>query len=917
MFYQLNQLANSISIKTVFLYSFFSLILFLGNTWQTNAQNQGEILIDGTYRDQPLQVFFDSLETKYNLQFFYKQEWLAPHSINKSFRNTPLIQALNNIFLDNELTFRFFQDNGVVIYPEVSGSFSRLDESSQFLIIGNPLNLGRYKRATLRGRVVDGKTDETLVGAIVYHTETQKGTTTDENGEFEMELPTGDHRLQFSFVGLQSSTWKIRLIEDGYEEFRLFEESHAIEEVTVIGKDADLPRSQMSMVQMSSVEIKKLPALMGEVDILKGMTMLPGVQTVGELASGFNVRGGNTDQNLILINGSPVFNSSHLFGFLSLINPDVVENVRLFKGGMPANFGERVASVMEVGFKDGNTEQIRFYGGIGLVNSRVTMDGPFSKNKKLTFVAGGRSSYANWIMKEIPELDFARSVTNFYDVSTKITYKFDKYNRMSLMGYVSNDEFNTSAESVTQYGNILANLDVSNQLTEELFGDLEVAHSQYNYRLTDYAQQNPLESYYLDNRLAYSSAGYTLRWHPNAVHKAIGGFKVINYRVNPGKISPVEDSTLIVSRELPVENSLEAALFVGDEMEISSKFSVSAGLRFSFFKNKTTTMDPVDNSAGDWMFFDDYFPGVPEQREEKKFYAGFEPRLSARYDASTNTVIKWNYQRVRQYMFQLSNNAVVSPAETWKSASPGLKPLISDQIAFGVEKGPGFKGIDFSSEVYFKYLQNLVEYKNGAQLIMNENIEDDLIPARGYSVGIELSARKNTGRLTGSASYVLSRTKQKTIAESEADNFWDGKFYPSLYDKPHDFSLLGTYNISRRWRFTANFVYISGRPVTLPEIKYKYAGETLVYYSDRNKYRMPPYHRLDVSITFDENLRRKRMWKGSWTLSVYNAYGRENPYSVYYRKAGPGAENEFRKYSLYKLSVIGIPVPSLTYNFKF
>lgn len=917
MFYQQNQIAIPISVRQFIFYLLLSLILFVCTIKSATAQEQGEIQINGTFRDQPLQVFFDSLETKYNLRFFYKKEWISPYTISKEFRNTPLIQALNNIFLDNKLTFQFFQDDGVVIFPEVSGSYSRLDESAQLLIIGNPLNLGRYKRATLRGRVVDGKTGETLVGAIVYHTESQKGVTTDENGEFEMELPTGDHRLQFSFVGLQNSAWKIRLIEDGYEEFQLFEESHAIEEVTVIGKEADLPRSQMSMVQMSSVEIKKLPALMGEVDILKGMTMLPGVQTVGELASGFNVRGGNTDQNLILINGSPVFNSSHLFGFLSLINPDVVENVRLFKGGMPAKFGERVASVMEVGFKDGNTEQIRFYGGIGLINSRVTMDGPLNKNKKLTFVAGGRSSYTNWIMKQIPELSFARSVTHFYDVSGKITYKFDKYNRISLMSYVSNDEFNTSAQSVTQYGNLLANLDVSNRFTEELFGDFNLAHSQYNYRLTDYANQNSLEAYFLDNRLVYSSAGYNLRWHPNPVHKVTAGVKAVVYAVNPGKISPVNDTTRIQPRELARENALEAALFFGDEIEINSQFSVAAGLRFSYFNFKNQGTESTQNDWDDLIFFDIYPPGVLEKEKEKNFYAGFEPRLSFRYDANVNTSLKWNYQRMRQYMFQLSNNAVISPAETWKPVNNALKPLISDQIAVGLENDSWLKGIDFSAEVYFKYLQNLVEYKNGAQLIMNENVEDDLIPARGFSYGLELSVQKNLGRLTGSASYVLSRTKQKTIAETEEENFWDGKFYPSLYDKPHDFSILGTYNISRRWRFTANFVFISGRPVTLPEIKYRYAGETLVYYSDRNKYRMPPYHRLDVSLTFDENLRRKRMWKGSWTLSVYNAYGRENPYSIYYRKSDPGTGGDFRRYSLYKLSVIGIPVPSLTYNFTF
>ncbi len=917
MFFHQNQITFLNSIRPLIFYLLLPLVMLFCTIGPAKAQEQGEIDIDGIFREQPLQAFIDSLEKKYNLRFFYKKEWIAAHTISKTFRSTPLIQALNNIFLDNALTFRFFQDNGVVIYPESSGNFSRFDEATQFLIIGNPLNLGRYKSAALRGRVVDGKTDEPLAGAIIYHADTQTGTTTDENGVFEMELPTGDHRLQFSFVGLQNSNRKIRLIEDGYEEFQLFEESHAIEEVTVIGKEADLPRSQMSLVQMSSVEIKKLPALMGEVDILKGMTMLPGVQTVGELASGFNVRGGNTDQNLILINGSPVFNASHLFGFLSLINPDVVENVRLFKGGMPANFGERVASVMEVGFKDGNTEQIRFYGGIGLVNSRVTLDGPLSKNKKLTAVAGGRSSYTNWIMKKIPELDFARSVTHFYDVSGKITYKFDKYNRISLMGYASNDEFNTSAESVTQYGNMLANLEVNNQLTEKLFGDLKMAYSNYSYRLTDYARQNPQESYFLDNRLRYSSAGYTVRWHPNTVHKALGGFKLVNYRVNPGKISPVEDTTRIVSRELPVENAFEAAVFVGDEVQITPQLSVSAGLRWSYFNYRNTGNEPANNETDGFNPFNSFLPGKPEKTEEHGYYSGFEPRLSFRYDASVNTTFKWNYQRVYQYMFQLSNNAVISPAETWKSANSRLKPLISDQFAVGLENGSWLRGIDFSSEVYFKTLQNLVEYKNGAQLIMNENVEDDLIPASGFSYGMELSVRKNLGRLTGSASYVISQTRQKTNAEAGDENFWEGKYYRSLYDKPHDFSLLGTYNISRRWRFTANFVFISGRPVTLPEMKYRYAGETVVYYSDRNKYRMPPYHRLDVSLTFDENLRRKRMWKGSWTLSVYNAYGRENPYSIYYRKSEPGMSSSFRKYSLYKLSVIGIPVPSLTYNFTF
>jgi hypothetical protein len=896
------------------------LILFLMvfvNVNLSTAQNPGEIIMNGSFHERPLKEFFDTLEVKHNLRVFYKQEWITNISISKNFINTPLIQALNNIFVDNELTFRFYQDNGIIIFPEAKAGENRILESAQILIIGNPLNYGRYKTATLRGKVSDGQTGEPLVGAVIYHAQKEKGASTDSDGLFELELPTGDHQIRFSYMGFEESVWNIRIIEDGYEEFGLFEESHAIGEVIVVGKEADLPRSQMSLVQMSSVEIKQLPALMGEVDVLKGITMMAGVQSVGELASGFNVRGGNTDQNLILVNGSPVFNSSHLFGFLSLINPDVIQDVRLFKGGLPAKLGERVASVMEVGFKDGNDEQIRFYGGIGLINSRLTADGPLTENKKMTFIAGVRSSYANWILKEIPELNIARSVTHFYDASGKITYKFNQHNRLSLMGYTSNDEFSTSAQTTTRYGNVLANLRLNSRLSEQLYGDLELAHSEYAYRLTDYANRNPLESYHLDNFLIYTSAGYTVRWHSRSRHKTVAGIKAINYLISPGEISPVEEETSIKSRVLNSEKAMEWAIHAEDEVEILPQFSISAGFRYSFFINRgpatvylyETNQTKLPENMVDSLSFG--------EGEITKTYGGLEPRFSGRYDLNANTSLKFSFQRVRQYMFQLSNNAVISPAETWKPADFHLKPLIGDQVVAGVDNDSWLKGIDLSVETYFKYLQNLIEYRNGARLIMNENVETALIPANGYSWGIELSARKDAGRLTGYASYVFSRTMRKTNSLYDEDNLWDGGYYPSVYDKPHDVSGTINYSISRRWRFSANFIYISGRPVTLPEIKYQFGGETLIWYSERNKYRMPSYHRVDVSLTFDENLRRKRMWKGSWTLSVYNLYGRENPYSVYYRKSVPGIENDYRRYSLYKLSVIGIPVPSLTYNFKF
>ena len=882
-----------------------------------SGQQVSEVLLNESYSERPFTEFADTLRMKYGLQVFYRQEWIDTVRISREFRNTPLYQALHNIFLEKELSFDYLNDNGIIIFPALKGNHVRKFEDSQFLVIGNPVNSGRYKTATLRGKVVDGKSGEPLPGTVISVRQGQKGSSANRDGEFELTLPTGDHLVRFTFVGFEEAHWNIRLIEDGYEVFEMFTETHVINEVTVVGKEAGVARSQLGMVRMNAADIRNLPALMGEADVLKSVSRMPGVQVVGELSSGFNVRGGNTDQNLILVNGSPVFNTSHLFGFLSVLNPDVVQEVRLYKGGLPVRLGERVSSVMQVSLKDGNDEQLRYYGGIGLINSRLTVEGPLTKNRKLSVVAGGRSSYTNWILSRIPDLDLARSVTRFYDLSGKLSWKVNPHNRISLTGYVSDDEFSTSNQTVTRYGNALASLQVNNRLGENINGELEISHSEYAYRLTDYANRNPLNAYYLDNHMTYSSGGYSARWNFHHRHNLGAGVKAIRYAVNPGTVSPVGQESNIVYKRLRGEKALEWAAFIDDEINITENLTVSAGVRYSRFLNQGPALI---------FLYDEEKPAAPEnvidsirfgKNDIVKSYGGPELRMAARYDITPATLLKLNYQRIHQYMFQLSNNAVVSPAETWTPAGYHLKPLISDQVAAGLENSTWLREFDLSAEVYFKNLQNLIEYRNGAQLIMNEHTETALIPSNGYSYGIELAVRKDKGRMTGFASYVFSRTMQKTNSVFEDHHFRSGSYYPSLYDKPHDLSFVGTYHISRRWRLTANFVYISGRPVTLPELKYEFDGETLIWYSDRNKYRMPPYHRMDVALTFDENLRIKRMWKGSWTLSVYNLYGRNNPYSIYYRKSQQGFESRGSRYSLYKLSVIGIPVPSLTYNFSF
>jgi hypothetical protein len=891
------------------------LALFLIQTIQ--AQDISELRISGNYRGQSLPAFFNVLSEEYGIRFFYQSHWIDTISVHRDFDGTPLAQALNSIFMNKKIAWRPLQDDAVVIFPIPEAGYRRYVDELHLLVIGDPLNEGRYKNAKLEGRIVDGQTGDPLPGAVVLETQSNIGASSDAKGYFSIELSTGDHTLQLSYLGYQPLRRKIRLIEKGYSEFEIFEESHNISEITIRGESADLPRAQMSMIRMETRKIRDLPALMGEVDVMRGLTMQAGVQTVGELSSGFNVRGGNTDQNLLLINGSPVFNSSHLFGFLSLINPDLTDNIRLFKGGMPARYGERVASIMEVDIKDGNEESIRIAGGLGIINSRLALDGPLTRDKKLTITTGGRSSYTNWILSRIPNPDISQSTTSFYDAAGKLTYRFDANNRIGAMSYLSRDRFSTSAQTITEYANVLANVQVRNRFSEKTNGEGNLSYSSYTYRLTDEANGKREEAYFLDNRMQYTSLKYNLRYRPAENHTIEGGFNAIYYRIAPGEVTGQADTTLIVSRALNNEKALEWAGYLSDEIVITPALSLSLGVRLSSFSNIGPPVvyqyDPLKpKSPGSVIDSMNYASG-----EIAQTYRKIEPRLLIRFETSPGNVLKLNLQRISQYVFQISNNAVVSPAETWKVSDRHLLPLISNQVAFGFETSDVQNALDFSVEAYYKKLYNLLEYKNGAQLIMNQQIETSLISSEGYSWGIELSGKKSQGRLTGWVNYTLSRTWRKTSSMWDEEQLWKGSYYPSVYDRPHDLTAVATYNISRRWRFTGNFVYLSGRPVTLPERFYTYAGERIIYYSDRNKYRMPPYHRLDVALTFDENLRKKRMWKGSWTLSVYNVYGRHNPYSVYYRKTMPSSENDFRVYSLFKLSVIGIPVPSLTYNFKF
>jgi len=900
-------------------YSAFFLVLSIFIPIQSvKSQEIQELKVTGSFTKTPIKEFFNSLEKNYGIRFFFKEDCVNSIEVTNSFNNVPLVQVLNQVLTGKQLTFKFFQNYAVVIYTiGIDTNTGLAIDNSRIMIVGDPLNRGRYQRAKLQGKVLDGKNGETLAGAVIFNVETGLATSTDAKGKYAIEMATGDIHLRISYMGYEIQTQKVRLIQNGNADFELFEQSHNMNEVVIVGDDSKGSKSQMSVIKMSSVTMKELPVLMGEVDLIKSMIMMPGVQSVGEMSSGFNVRGGNTDQNLVLLDGSPVFNTTHLFGFFSMINPDAIKDVTLYKGGIPASYGERISSVMDVQLKEGRQENIGINGGIGLVNSRLTIEGPFAKKKKSTFLIGGRTTYSDWMLQQTKNPTFMNSVAHFYDVNGTANIEFGPNNHLKLTGYISSDVFNLNTSSLYNYGNALGSVNWKLNLSKKLISNLSLAYSKYDLKMDQKDPVRPEDDYTLKSNIQYGSLKYALSYYPTNKQRINAGFQAIGYSINPGEIQPTQSVSDVLHKSMQKEQSAEFALFADDDFDLSEKLSFNLGMRYTEFrnygpgvvysyaegfpKNKNTIIDSTIYKSGAVI----------------KAYHGLEPRIALKYNFEDGGSFRLSYQRIHQFVSQISNTTVISPADYWKSAGPYLAPLINDQIALGIFKNPEKGKFETSVEVYYKKLQNLIDYKNGAQLFMNNHIETELLSASGYSYGLELFAKKSEGRLNGWISYTYSRTFQKANSQFSSEAINNGSYYPSIYDKPHDLSVVANYKISRRWRFSTNFVYSSGRPMTLPEQKYIYEDHQVVIFSDRNKYRMPAYNRMDVSLTFDENLRVKRMWKGSWTISVYNLYGRKNTYSVFYRKEPSDQNSGQSQYNLYKLSIIGVPVPSITYNFKF
>jgi hypothetical protein len=790
---------------------------------------------------------------------------------------------------------------------EQSGSDQVLLNKLENFQIEKSFNIA--KSYTISGMVEDGKSSEPLLGATLYVKELGIGTMSNDAGYFSLTLPSGKYSILVSAVSFKKQEFSIPLLNDTTLDILLFNEITQLGEVVIHDEAEDhyVTDIAMGVTRLNIKELKHIPPLMGELDILKSILLLPGVTTVGEGSSGFNVRGGSADQNLILLDDAPIFNPSHLFGFFSAINSTAIKDVTLSRGGIPAQYGGRVSSILDIKTKQGNNKSIHGEGGIGLLASNLTLDGPLF-SEKITYLASARISYSDWYLKLLPNTYLQNSSAYFHDAIVKITHRINPRNTLSITGYTSKDRFSFPGDTTYGWNTNNLTLSWSKYIRQKLFMTNEFVLSNYSYTVSG---GEPASAFVWQAGINYYNLKGDLTYNINIKNKTDFGYSIGSYKLNLGTLDPQGDSSVLNPVKINPEQGMEYAVYINHEHIFNQKISLLAGLRYSHF---------YLTGPGE---INQYIPGMPRNEANKTgtrvyanneiiaSYGGAEPRLSFKYGLDRNSSLKVSYNRTRQYIHLISNTSSISPVDIWKLSDPYLKPQVGDQVSLGYFRNLNSNIWETSAELYYKNVSNVIDYKDGADLVLNPSLETDLISGKLRSYGLELWIKKNKGRFTGSLSYTLSRTERKVNGSYPEEKINSGNYYPVPYDKLHDLSLSGNYQFTRRYSFAFNLIYNSGRPITYPVGSFIYFGFYVPDFELRNQERTPYYNRLDISFTIDGNHKKDNRLHGSWTFSVYNLFGRENPYSIFFKASG------YRVPQAYKLSVIGVPVPSITYNFKF
>jgi len=898
---------------------------------------QEGILLEQSYPESSFIRFTQALEQDEGIRVFYEQSRVDSLRIQALTKGAALSDVLTSVLKKSRLSF-FIQSRQVYIfegdalvteYPQFDqqGDVERKQddiagnkeqENGQYLVtkaisekrnmvIGSREQAHNGRKSIVSGHISNFKTGEALIGATIYVQETGVGTISDVDGNFELTLNPGNYSIMIQHMAMKESEYGLTVLSDGALSIELDENLIELEEITVTdNRHSNVEGMFMGYERISVKSMKAVPVVLGEKDVLKIVQLLPGVQNAGEGSAGFNVRGGAADQNMFYINNISIYNTSHLFGFFTSFSPDIVSDFSLYKNNVPAKYGGRIASIFNITTRQGNKNNFFAQGGISPITAHMAIEGPIVK-EKVSFVASGRSTYSDWILKRLNDYDLQNSNASFNDFTVGLDAIVNPKNHLNLFLYSSSDRFSLSSKSDYEYSNTGASLRWDHSFSKTLTSDFSLSTSDYQFSTKD--KNNISEAYSHQYALRHTEARADFVALKLEGHRIEFGMNAIWYDLNRGEIMPYGTESSRIPVDLGREQGIESGIYVSDEFELFPRFSVLLGLRYSLY-GFLAPSDINHYEEGEPMNQYSYLETVHQENGLVKSYSGLEPRAALNYQVGANSSIKASYSRLQQFIFLLSNTIAIAPNDQWKLTDYHISPPVSDQVSLGFYQDIRDPRLNLSVEIYKKWVNGIVEYKDGADFISSEAIETQVLQGSQNSRGIEFMVRKNSDRLTGWLSYAFSRSTITIDGEHSEQQINSGNPYASNFDKPHSLNLVANYKISRRVSISSNLVYSTGRPVTMPVATYYAEGRPYLLHSSRNAYRIPNYFRMDLSLNLEGNLKSKKFAHSFWMLNVYNLTGRENAYSVYYEVVDDQVNG-------YQLSIFGRPIVTISWNFKF
>lgn len=903
-----------------------------------NTEAQDVLRISCDFQGLGFEDFVAYVEAETAVSFYYKTEWIEGIEIDLSVENMELEEAMEKALLGTGLDFKFLPPDRMVILKErvpvtyfsyltgenadvralsdddpngkQTGRYMEVSKPEQILqtiTVGDRDEGFSRSAARIRGRVRDVDSGEPVIGATMLVQETGKGSISDQNGIVNMSLRPGQYSVQFSFIGMETFNCRLEVYSDG--DFRVDMQSTviALNEVQIVGNHyRDINSTDVGVERLSMNSVKQMPLFMGENDVIKVSKLLPGITSAGEASVGVNVRGGSADQNIFYINRVPIYNTSHMFGFLSAFNSDIIQDFSVYKGNVPANYGGRLSSVFNIVTRKGNQKNFTAHAGISPVSAHMAVEGPIKKDVA-SFLVSGRTSYSDWMLNRMNDPLLRESNASFYDFSGALSITPNEKNDINAFYYQSSDQFAYGDISEYAYGNRGGSLVWKHSSSPAFSYTLTGAVSEYNFANVE--KQEISDAYQHEYRLRHSEAVLEFAWVPALNHRIDFGVDLVHYNLNRGEVLPYGEQSLRVPVDLGEEQGLEGSVFLSDNITIFPWLSVTAGIRYSAYSMLGPNMvrhyedgEPkTESTVTDTVYYG--------KNEPVTFQSGPEIRTAMNIKMGRNTSFKLSFSQMRQYLFMLSNTVTISPTDQWKLSDYHIKPPTGNQYTTGLYHIWSKIGLSGSIEVYYKDLKNVVDFRDGASFIGSRFTETAVLQGDQKAYGVELMLQKSTGRLNGWISYAYSRSWMQVKGDNEFESINRGDPYPSHYDRPHVLNVVGNYKLNRRFAFSSNVVYMSGRPVTTPSSLYFIGDFVYIDYYAKNQARVPDYFRIDASLTIEGNLKADKMFHSSWSLNVYNVLGKNNPQSIYFEPA----ENYLNGYSF---SVIGVPIFTIAWNVK-